>query len=219
MVTVIIADNGEKNVVALTHELVDRELSLLPKTRLIVTDNVAEAVRKADTPFVCLLEADCLLSPKYFNFMIGHLKKHVSRNITVDSAITSVSRWNNKFYGYTISAVEMGGQDVQVVKPQREFKSFSPYAVQVAYIPGAFIRRTDLLKALDDGVELDTGDWVRLSVNLSLYFWRHKKGKTECLVYLNPKTNYVTTEEYVGMMTNYDPQASDVKKVFERQSI
>lgn len=218
MVTVILADNGEKNVVALTYELVDRELVLIPNTKLVVTNDIETAVRQADTPFVCVLEADCLLSPKYFGFMVAHLKKHASRNITVDTAVTSISRWDNKFYGYALTSVEMGGQRVQVIQPHRGFVSFSPYPVQVGYIPGAFIRTSDLKKALDDGVKIDMSNLLQTSIDLSFYFWRHKKGKTECMVYINPKANYVTTEDYVGTTTGYVPEAKDVKKVFERIS-
>lgn len=213
MLTVILMDNGEANVVAMTYEDVEKQLASIPSTELVVTSNPLRALTKVTTPLVCFLEADCLLSAKYFSYLINHVRQDKSRRITVDSSVTAVSRWDNKFYGYTTETIIFGNQEWPVASPQKEFKSHSPYPVQMAYIPGALIRLNSLQKAIEE-IGFDTSDLVKLSVDLSLYFWRNN-GR----VYLNPKVTYVTTEEYVGLNSKFDPMAEDLLKIFEGQSI
>lgn len=209
MLTVVIRDNGEPNVVQLTFENLYSELKDIYGSELLVRDRWFD-LDNVKNRYVCFVEADCLVSPGYFKAqMEGLNKKGYSRLTGVMSGATAINYWPNQIYGYQAGLVDG-------LLPNRKPKSSVPFTVQVAYIPGAILRMTMLKTALQDlkfdGLEEDL---VYLSGELSIAFW--KRGYR---VYVNPKASYLTTEEYVNDIGSFGTSMNEeVLNLFLRESI
>lgn len=213
MLTVIIKDNGEPNVVKLTYENIWREIKDIPDVKLLVQPNWSVQDIKKDR-FVCLLEADCLVNSGYFTSMLGLFEKNkMFRKLAMLSSSVAVNHWHNKFYGYTIQ-----DDNVEGVVPVREKKSRAVYPVQVGYVPGAIIRTSMLLDALEStGANVSwEDDLVYLSTQLSLAFWSQGDGNP---VHINPNTTYVTTEDYVNDISKFYVNSEGLLEMFKKESI
>lgn len=206
LVSVIILDNGEPNVIQLTFENLYKELKDIQGSELLIKKDWfdIEGIRNR---YVCFVEADCLISPNYFKHQLeGFKKRGYSRLTGVMSSATGVNQWENKIFGYKTD---------KGVMPSRNKKSSSPYPVQIAYIPGAIIRMT-MLKTTIKSIKVDTSkDLVYMSTELSLAFW--KKGYR---VIVNPFPTYVTTEDYVNDIGIFPIEVNEeVRSLFNRESI
>ena len=223
MLSVVIKDNHEPNVIKLTYENLYRELKDIEASELLVADSWLDSLGGVKNKFVCFVEADCLVSSGYFSSQIGLFNKNkFLRRLAVMASSTAVNDWGNRFYGYSIGDKYSDG-----VMPVRDKKARVPYPVQIAYIPGAVIRTVTLQKMLDEldllnGIEKDL---VLFSTQLSLGFWRHglnygkAVGSGGCLVHINPNATYVTTEDYVNDLGKFDPKAGDLVDMFHGESI
>lgn len=223
MLSVIIKDDGEANVVALTYQNLWRELKDIPDAELIVSTDWFSEMPKIKNKYVCFVEADCLVNSGYFASMIGLLKKsRMLRKLAMLSSSTGVNNWANKFYGYSVKKEWTGVEPVEIklpfVQPNKEMKSRGVYPVQIGYVPGAIIRVSSLRDLLSKGDIVDQfdHDLVYLSTRISLGFWRQGDGNR---VHLNPNSTYVTTEDYVNDLGKFDPEAKDVMDMFHRESI
>ncbi len=234
MLTVLIKDNGEKNVVQFTYENLWRELKDSPDSELLVVDDWFDALDIVKNKFVCFVETDCLVSSGYFASQLGLFKKDdFSKKLAVLSSATAISQWHNKIYGY-----ELRNSDyVKGFVPSRRMKSNKPYAVEVGYIPGSIMRVSMLRRLLDEQTmdEALKEDLVYLSVFLSLGFWSQSLGKnnggrgtkpvvdrSESLgnrVHINPNATYVTTEESVNNIGQFDLETSELMNMFAKESI
>lgn len=210
MITCIILDNGEPNVVQLTFENLYKELKDIYGSELLIKDKWFD-LDEIKNRYVCFVEPDCLVEPGYFQSQLERFKKKgFSRLTGVMSATTSVKYWPNEIYGYKMGSGIMG------VMPNRKPKSSSAFTVQVAYIPGSVMRMTMLKEALKD-IEISElhNDLVYLSAELSMAFW--KRGYR---IYVNPKTRYLTTEEYVNDIAKFSvSMTDDILSQFARESI
>lgn len=223
MLTVIIKNDGEPNVVGLTYQNLWKELKDIPEAELIVAEDWFGTLPRVKTPYVCFVEADCLVNSGYFTSMVGLYKKsRMLRKLAMLSSSTGVNNWANKFYGYSIKKEWTGAPPVEVkqpfVQPNKEMKSRGVYPVQIGYVPGALIHVKMLRVLLDDGDfrgQYDH-DLVELSTRLSLGFWRQGDGNR---VHINPNGTYVTTESYVNDLGKFDPKATDLMEMFERETI
>ena len=236
MLSVIIKDSHEPNVIKLTYENLFRELKNID-SELLVADNWIDAVMKLETGhenFVCMVEADCLVNSGYFSSQMGLFKKSpYFRKLAVMSSATAINDWSNRIYGYSLGENYMEG-----VIPNHEQKSTVPFAVQIAYIPGSVIRLRNLQslidnlgwKSLEKGKVLKVGetwenDLVYFSTQISLGFWRRGRGQgwsagsSGNRVHLNPNATYVTTEDYVNDLGKFDPEAGDLVGMFKREVI
>lgn len=223
MLTVVIKDNGEPNVIKLTYENLWRELRNIPNSKLEVSSSWLDADVKSK--YVCFVEADCLVSSGYFNSQLGLFQKSPDiRKLAVMGSSTAVNNWGNRIYGYSLGDNYSDG-----VIPVKEKKATVPYPVQIAYIPGAIIRLTSLKHLLDE-LKLSNGienDLIYFSTQLSLGFWRlgggggknHPQGQSGARVHINPNATYVTTEEYVNDIGKFDTEAGDLVGVFHKESI
>lgn len=216
MLTVVIKDSGEENVVKLTYENLWKELKDIPGAELIVRKNWLDSTTLANTKnkYICFVEADCLVNSGYFSSQIGLLKKNpYFRKLAMFSSSTAVTNWANKFYGYNV-----GNSYVDGIAPNKDKKSNQPYPVQISYLPGAIVR-VNMIGALLLNMKPNTSwenDLVFLSTQVSLGFWRQGDGNR---VYINPNATYLTTEEYVNDLGKFDANAGDLKKMFVRESI
>ena len=222
MLSVIIKNNGEDNVVKLTYENLWKELKDIPDTELYVAEDWFDYLSKVKSRYICFVEADCLVSSGYFASQLGLIKKNpMMRKIAVMGSSTAVNDWANKFYGY-----QLGNNFADGIIPSKEKKSNQVYAAQIAYIPGSLVH-TDMLKKLLYKSEF-TNNWqndlVYFSTQLSLGFWRGGIGSSSHSysgnrVHLNPNATYVTTEDYVNDIGKFDAEAGDLINMFHREGI
>lgn len=215
MITVVILNNDEPNVVQLTFENIYHELKDIYGSELLIKDRWFD-LEDINNKLVCFVEADCLVSPGYFKKQLEQFKGSGNpRTIGVMSSATAVSYWNNKIYGYAV------GMDYIGVRPFREPKSSHPFMVPVAYIPGAIIRLS-MLKNCLKSTKLVTTDLVDLSRMICLAFWERSadSGRNGHEVYVNPEVTYLTTENYVNDIHSSDfTIGSEVLNLFNRSMI
>lgn len=212
MISVIIKDSGESNVIKLTYENLYKELKDINGSRLIVSSSWFDALDKVKTPYVCFVEADCLVNSGYFSSLLGLFTKSSTYDqLAVMGSKVGVNNWANNIFGYAVGDNYSDG-----IIPCKDKKSSAPYPVQIAYLPGALIRTkrlTELLGKLDLGTGIEN-QLVHLSLELSLGFWRIGRR-----INVNPNTCYVTTEDYVNDIAKYDSKASDLVTMFKKESI
>lgn len=206
MLSVVILDTGEPKVIQLTYENLYNELRYLPGSEIIVTPDWFSVLPKIKNPFVCFVEADCLVEKGYFNALLDVFEKHkMYRTLAMVSSATGVCKWDNKIYGYAL-----GNEWVESVLPVRSKVSKNPYEVPIAYFPGSIVR-TKTLKKILDWHPIDASwqnDLVYMSTEISTALWGGKVGKGSPhnqgnSIYINPNTTYVTTEDYVGMIAKF----------------
>lgn len=220
MLSVIIHDNGEPNVVKYTYEDLFSELKDIQGSELIVATDWFEALKHVKNSYVCLVEADCLVTPGYFQKQLDGLVKAPLRKIAMLSPVVGVNHWDNKFYGYRV-----GGPYTDAVMPVTKRKSTGLYPVQIGYLPGSIIRIKMLKEALQmlEARSSWQNDLVFLSAQLSMAFWHQSiggaSGQNGNPVYLNPSVTYITTEDYVNDIGHFDLQTMDIMTKFIKESI
>lgn len=222
MLTVIIKNDGEDKVTKLTYENLYHEIKDIPGSELVISKSWFEDIPLIKNNYVCLVEADCLVSPGYFVKQMREMKTNPGRKISALTARTSVNWWDICFYGYYIDFMQ-----TDELIPNRNKKSIQPYPIQVGYMPGAIIRRPMLQRAIEDLHVNDNfaNDLVYLSGLLSIAFWRQGKDGVAKMVqngnpvYINPDVTYVTTEDYVNDIGKFDLTASDLANKFTKESI
>lgn len=222
MLSVIIHDNGEPNVTKYTYETLYKELKDIQGSELIIAPNWLAALPQVKNSYVCFVEADCLVSPGFFRKQLDGLLKSSLRRIAMMSPVVAVERWDNRFYGY-----QVGGAFTECVLPVTKKKSTVLYPIQIGFIPGSVIRvkmLRDAITTMDVNKSYEN-DLVFMSAILSLAFWQQgndgdtKNTRNGNQVYLNPGVTYVTTEDYVNDIGNFDMDIMGLLSKFNRESI
>lgn len=219
MLTCIIKNDGEDNVVQLTYENLWRELKDIPGSELIISEGWFDYLPKIRNGYVCFVEADCLVSEGYFKKQIKEFRHNPGRKLSMLTAKIAVNHWDNCFYGYYIDYINTKG-----VVPSRSKKSTVAYPVEIGYMPGAIIRASMLREVLADNV-IRTDDLLLLSSELSLAFWRQGKDGVERRVqngnpvYVNPNAVYATTNGLANDIGKFDLESADLKDKFAKESI
>ena len=221
MVSIIIKDNGEANVIQLTYENLWKEIKDIKGAELIIAKNWLTPLPKIKNTFVCFVEPDCLVNSGYFSSLLGHMKKGInSKRTAVMSSATAVNTWDNKFYGYLVQQTwsKPDSKNIKTkntfVQPSKDKKSKSPYPVQIAYIPGALLRASTLRKCFDSDIIQD--DMVSFSHQISLRCWGSGDGHE---VYIAPNSTYVTTDKNVNIITEPRAELGNLAETFRRRSI
>jgi hypothetical protein len=215
MVSVVILNNHEPNVVQYTFDQLYTELKDIPGSELLIKDSwdIADVKNR----FVAFVEADSLVSPGFFSKQLDALKR-MSPRVAVLAPATAVVRWDNIIYGYTLDTYTRA-------VPNRKQKVSFPHPVQIAFLPGAIIRVSCLKKIKGFKVSKDL---VETSASMSLNIWqsglsiddKHPNGQLGRQIYLNPEVAYATTEEYVNDICHYNHTIeSDLLSLFVRESI
>jgi hypothetical protein len=214
VVSVVIIDNGEPNVVQLTFENLYKELKDIYGSELLIKKKWFD-IEGIKNKYVCFVEADCLVSEGYFKSLLDDfMKKGSPRNEAVIAPATAVNFWDNKIYGYSV------GFNTHGVKPNRDKKSSSLFTVEIAYIPGSILRMS-MLKTIVKKLEISS-DLVHLSAYISMEFWRRSaklqgKGYRVCI---DPSVSYLTTEDYVNDIGKFNvPISEDIIELFTKESI
>lgn len=216
MLSIIILNSDEPNVIKLTYENLLKEIKDLPDAELLVEDNWFNALPHINNKYVCFVESDCLVNSGYFTSQMGLFNKssHLRKLAMLSSAV-GVDNWAVRVYGY-----RLGDKAVDGVLPVTGKVSDSVHPIQIGYLPGSVVRVNMLQKALETlKFNGDPGkmDLVRLSTEISLAFWDQGDGNR---VHINPNTTYVTTEKYVNEVCEYSPKPSDqVLNIFKKEYI
>jgi hypothetical protein len=216
MLTVIILDNGEPNVIQMTFENLWRELKDIPDSDLLIEENWFDGLKRNKNKYVCFVEPDCLVNSGYFLSQVSLLQKDpYFRKLAMLSGVTGVTNWANRFFGYRLDTLNNNR-----VTPNHVKVSNAVYPVQIGYVPGSIIRVAMLKKLLEvgtvPGVANIGTDLTKLSMVMSLGFWRQGDGNR---VHINPNATYVTTEKYVNELCDAPDDVADLLKKFESESI
>lgn len=197
MLSIILRRNDEPKVVHLTQENLQKELRSVVGAELLVEDDWVNGVFKARNDFVCLVEADCLVSSGYFSSLMGLFRKnHEYSKLAMMASSVGVNNWANRVFGYELGREERHFDDQPVDSIERTVlkaienkRSSQPYPVQAAFMPGAIIRTNVIRRLLekDDSI-MREDDLIKLSADLSFAFW--SQGRR---VYINPNSTYVST--------------------------
>mgnify|MGYP003450299095 FL=1 len=103
MLSVVILDDGEPNVIKLTYENLHKETKQIQDSELIVAKDWFDALSVIKNKYVCLVEPDCLVSSGYFSSQMGLFKKNpYMRKLAMLSSATGVNNWANRVYGYKL---------------------------------------------------------------------------------------------------------------------
>jgi hypothetical protein len=229
MLTVVIRDDGEENVIQLTYENLWKELKDIVGAELIVSTDWFDALGKIKTPYVCFVEADCLVNSGYFQSQLGLFKKNkYLRKLAMLTSATGVNTWENRFFGYGIEeqwsdpVMLDGGEELRQlnyrVQPIKTKKSSAVYPIQMGYVPGSLIHVRMLKDALAK-LNIQTmprDNLIELSTMLSIAFWSQGDGNR---VHINPNSTYVTTESYVNELSAVPVDGLALLDKFKRESI
>lgn len=221
MLSVVILNNDEPNVIQLTWENLHRELTGIVGSELLLERNWLNAIPKIKNQYVCFVEADCLVSSGYFSSQLGLFQKNPHfRRLAMMGSATGINNWATRIYGYELTGVWSGpdSSGVQTKNPHinaiSEKRSDIPYPIEIGYVAGAVIRMSILRSVMEKTKLHHTNDPVMLSSQLSLAFWRQS-----ARVNINPNSTYVTTNESAKDPGDYNPKGDDLKKAFKKESI
>lgn len=222
MLTVIIKDCGEPNVIQLTFEQLYKELKDIPGSELLIKPSWD--IRDVKNRYVCFVEADCLVSEGYFKQLLKSFDALSPRVVALTSA-TAVSRWENEIYGYSVGL----NQNIVTMPIRRPKSRQKPYQVQIAYIPGTIIRTVSLKRILKELKIKDVEqDLVYYSLLVSLGIWqsgistdaKHPLGQLGTQICMNPNVAYCTTEDYVNDIGQFEEVLdSTLLSLFSMESI
>lgn len=212
MITIIIKRTDEPTVIQMTQADLSRQLGAINGAEVILEDTWTEGLKKVRTPYVCLVEPDCVFSANYFASNVGLIKKaheHTVPNkwgggggnqkLAMIASCLGVRDFGNRIYNYELKKIKLPGEDMidgkeleireWHIQPKRDKLNMKLYHVQVGFVPGAVIRMSAIKDIIED--ELWDGiDLVKLSTALSFYLW-----DTGRRIQLNPNTTYVSTDK------------------------
>lgn len=209
MLSVIVKRSEEPTVIQMTQADLVKQLGEINGAEILLEDSWTEGLRKVRTSYVCLVEADCILSAHYFSSNFGLLKKSQSQAIggkgagrgmggggltklAVLSSTLGIKQFDNRIYNYRLEKVK----DINInsvigmgwhIQPNRDKLDIHLYSVQVGFIPGAIMRMSSIGDMVDI-IHWDQPDLVKLSTEVCFYLWN-----TGRRIALNPSTTYVST--------------------------
>lgn len=219
MLSIIILNNDEPTVVELTYDNLRRELLSVAgaATEIIISDSWLQGIAQAKGDYICMVEADCLVSSGYFSSNLGLFKRMAQyRKLAMMASCVGIDNWGNRVYCYRLEEETKGTQENSVtywrVAADRTKRANGLYNVQIGFMPGAIIRKTALREAVKhvDFTKLDT---VQLSTQLSFYFWN-----TGRRVMMNPNTTYVSTDKTLENPPLFDPKVpANAANIFDQE--
>lgn len=232
MISVVIRRTEEPKVIQMTQSDLVKQLSSINGAEIILEDTWIEGLKKVRTPYVSLVEPDCVFSANYYASNVGLMRKAHEKKayggggggggyqkLAMIASCLGVRDFGNRIYNYEldkvregeVSGVQMKGWHILPVKRKLNMKL---YHVQVGFVPGAIIRMSALKDIIEDDM-WDGEDLVRLSTALSFYLW-----DTNRRVQLNPNTTYVSTDKNLENPPQFETKVPDkVANVFRQEGI
>ena len=232
MLTIILKRVNEPTVVQMTQSDLVKQVSQINGTEIILTDSWAEGLKKVRTPYVSLIEDDCVFSANYYSSNFGLMKKAHAKvvngkiggggyqKLAMISSCLGIKDFGNRIYNYELKKVKDGGEinGVQLkiwgIIPSRTKVSTKLYTVQVGFVPGAIIRYSAIKDIIDDEL-WETKDLVKLSTAVSFYLWNTNRS-----LQVNPNTTYVSGDDNLELPPLFDVKVPDkVANIFTQQYI
>jgi len=203
MLTIIISGREEDKVVDYTEWLVYKQVEKIDSVDIIRAKSLKEGLEKTKSEYVCYVEPDCLFSPRYFLIGIASfLTNPRFRKLAISGAAVAERYWDKKVYGYVKHENEVfcrGDTPVAV-----------PHLVQIAYIPGAVIRRSVV-----NLTDFDEDFPVESSVEVCIDVW--DSGNR---VMINPNITYVSNRnDIIRDFKHIKEVPGKVQKIFRREYI
>lgn len=203
MITIIIKRTDEPKVIQMTQTDLVKQLGDIEGAEIILVDRWMDGLKQVRTPYVSLVEPDCVLSSNYYSSNVGLMAKLSSKGmgggfnrLAMIASTLGVGRFDKPIYNYELDKVTYSElnkiklKDWQV-RPCRVKKSLELYPVQVGFVPGAILRYASV-KPLIDTINWGSTNLVELSTELSFHFWRTGRS-----LKLNPNTTYVSSAKYL----------------------
>lgn len=222
MITVIIPRTEEPKVVMYTQENLIKELYPIPDAEILIEDSWWQGLQKVKTPFVCLVEPDCVVSSGYFASNVGLFQKNpYYRKLAMVSSAVGVRNFANRVFNYELQQTDWEGfeDDVQTkswfIGANKDKHSTKLCPVQVGFVPGAVIRTSALLENMDEFAKLPLKNLVEFSTRVSFKFW-----ETGRRVEVNPNSTYVSNEGYLDNPPPFEPKVPNgVDNQFKKEGI
>lgn len=232
MLSVVIKRTDEPKVIQMTQSDLVKQLGDIQGAEIILEDTWTEGLRKVRTPYVSLIEPDCVLSANYYSSNFGLLKKAHEKapyggagggggyqRLAMIASCLGVRDFGNRIYNYELDKVNDGDiNGVQLkswhIVPCRKKLSLELYRIQVGFVPGAIIRMSAIKDIIDDEM-WDIDDLVKLSTALSFYLW-----DTNRHIQLNPNTTYVSDDKNLENPPLFDTKVPQkVASIFHKEGI
>lgn len=200
MITIIIKRNDEPKVIQMTQEIIMRELGAINGAEMLLEDRWTDGLKKVRTPFVCLVEADCVLSSNYLSSNFGLMKKLTTTEngkgggytkLAVLASCLGIKDYGNRVYNYNLEQVQDKNLTYYQPRPFRDKRSTTIYPVQIGFIPGAVMRMSSIKDSID-ALPWDGKDLVEMSTAVCFHLWN-----TNRRVQVNPNTTYVSNVNYL----------------------
>lgn len=215
MITVIVKRNTEPTVIQLTEENIMRELESIPGCELLLEESWAVGLKRVRTQFVCLVEADHVMSPGFLALNFERLMRGTRTNakkgggytkLAMLSSKIGIKRFDHCIYNYEFHEPRWD------IHPVLNHQHEELYPVQIGFVPGSLIRMSAIKGA---NLPWDDPNLIAMSAAVSLHFWA-----TNRRVELNPETTYVSNQNYLEQPINSKYHIpSGVKLIFEREGL
>lgn len=236
MISVIIRRTDEPKVIQMTQSDLVKQLGAINGAEIILTDTWTEGLKKVRTPYVSLVEPDCVFSANYYASNVGLMTKALSNKLggkgagrgaggggytklAMIASCLGIRDFGNRIYNYELQKM----RDIDVngvagkgwhVTPRRDKLNMKLYHVQVGFVPGAVIRMSAIKDIIEDEL-WDGKDLVKLSAALSFYLW-----DTGRRLQLNPNTTYVSSDMSLEKPPLFETKVPDkVANIFNQEGI
>lgn len=236
MITVVIRRTEEPKVIQMTQSDLVKQLGSINGAEIILEDTWSEGLKKVRTPYVSLVEPDCVFSSSYYSSNYGLIAKAHAKTgqykdwqrygggggyqkLAMVASCLGIKDFNNRIYNFELDKVNDGETNKVKLKgwhivPSKRKLDLKLYHVQVGFVPGAVIRMSAIKDIIEDKMWEDS-DLVRLSTALSFYFW-----DTGRAVQLNPNTTYVSSDDNLEKPPLFDTKVPDkVANIFTQRGI
>ena len=233
MISVVIRRTDEPKVIQMTQSDLVKQLSDIQGAEIILEDTWSEGLKKVRTPYVSLVEPDCVFSSSYYSSNFGLIRKaHEKKDYTwktgggggyqklaMIASCLGVRDFANRIYNYELDRVrepEINGIQMKSwgITPSKVKLNMKLYHVQVGFVPGAIIRMNAIKDIIEDEL-WDGNDLVKLSTALSFYLW--DSGRR---IQVNPNTTYVSNDINLEKPPLFEVKVPDrVANIFTREAI
>lgn len=239
MITVIIKRTDEPKVIQMTQSDLVKQLGAINGAEIILSDSWAEGLQKVRTPYVSLVEPDCVFSANYYASNFGLIQKAHAKvqggekqpmggggyqKLAMIASCLGIRDYGNRIYSYELGKIPLEGKfstpqgDLSMkewhIVPARKKLNMKLYHVQVGFVPGAIIRVSAIKDIIDDDL-WDGNDLVKLSTALSFYLW-----DTGRRIEVNPNTTYVSSDSNLEKPPLFAVKVPDkVANIFHQEGI
>lgn len=233
MLTLVIRRTDEPTVIQMTQSDLVKQIAQINGAEIILEDTWGEGLRKVRTPYVSLVEPDCVFSANYYSSNMGIMKKahekvqgHVGQpeggggyqRLAMLTSCVGARNFASRIFNYEldkvldINTVDVTGKSWHIV-PVKNQLSLNAYHVQVGFVPGAVIRLSAIKDIIDDEL-WDGEDLVKLSTAVSFYMWDTNKH-----IQMNPSTTYVSNDINIERPPLFDVKVPDKVANFFRKEL